>query len=72
MNTRFADKEYLTVADVRSWLNISQAAAYSLTRRKGFPVCHFGGAIRIPREPFLHWVAVHTSNPMCYGETDVA
>ena len=69
MNKRFADKEYLTVADIKSWLNISQAAAYSLTHRRGFPVAHFGGAIRIPREAFLHWVAVNTSNPMHYGES---
>ncbi len=69
MNERFSDKDYLTVADIHSWLNISQAAAYSLTHRKGLPVAHLGGAIRIPREPFLHWVAVNTSNPMHYGES---
>ncbi len=71
MNSTLSEKEYLTVSDVRTWLNISQGAAYGLTHRKDFPVSHFGGAIRIPRIPFLAWVAKNTSNPMNYG-ADVA
>ena len=65
------DKEYLTVSDVQHWLNISQGTAYGLTHRKDFPVCRFGGAIRIPRVPFLAWVAENTNNPRNFG-ADVA
>lgn len=61
------DKEYLTVSDIQRHLNVSQGTAYGLTHRKDFPVCHFGGTIRIPRIPFLAWVAENTSNPMNYG-----
>lgn len=68
MNSKELEKkEFLTVADVQRWLNLSQAAAYGLTHRKDFPVARFGGAIRIPREPFLAWVAANTSNPRNYG-----
>ena len=52
--------EYMTVADVRQYLNISQTAAYE---RKDFPVCRFGGSIRIPRKAFLAWVDMKTSVP---------
>ena len=43
-----SETEYMTVAEVRRYLNISQASAYELTHRKDFPVCRFGGSIRIP------------------------
>ena len=43
------EKNYLTVADVKNYLNISQTAAYALTRRKDFPVCRLGSIIRVPR-----------------------
>ena len=55
--------EYLTVAEVKTYLNISQAAAYALTRRRDFPVCRFGGSIRIPRNAFLIWVEKMTTMP---------
>ena len=55
--------EYLTVAQVQKYLNISQAKAYELTHRKDFPVCRLGGAIRIPRDPFLLWVEKMTYIP---------
>lgn len=61
------EKEFLTVADVQRWLNISQGAAYALAHRKDFPVARFGGAIRIPRVAFLAWVEANTSNPNGYG-----
>ena len=68
---RTLDKEYLTVADIQHWLNISQGNAYGLTHRKDFPVSRFGGTIRIPRLPFLAWVEANTRNPNRYG-SDVA
>ena len=71
MTNKPAEKEYLTVADIQSWLNISQGAAYGLVHRKDFPVCRFGGIIRIPRLPFLAWIAENTHNPKNYG-VDVA
>ena len=48
--------EFLTVSEIKSFLNISQAKAYELTHRKDFPVCRFGGSIRVPKEAFLMWV----------------
>ena len=62
------EKEYLTVSEIQSWLGISHGAAYNLTHRKNFPVLRIGSAVRIPRVPFLAWVAAHTSNPMNYGD----
>ena len=55
--------EYLTVADIKSYLNISQSQAYALVHRKDFPVCHFGGCLRIPRGLFLAWVESNTKIP---------
>ena len=47
---------FMTVDEVRRYLNLSQSKAYSLTHREDFPVCRFGGSIRIPRDAFLGWV----------------
>lgn len=55
--------DYLTVADIKAYLNLSQSKAYELVHRKDFPVCHFGGCIRIPRTLFLAWVEQHTKVP---------
>ena len=71
MNKKTNDKEYLTVKDVQRLLNISQGTAYGLTHRKDFPVCRFGGTIRVPRIPFLAWLEANTSNQQNYG-ADVA
>lgn len=67
MNRTPSESEYMTVSEMQRYLNISQGAAYGLTHRKDFPVCHFGSIIRIPRSPFLAWVAANTSNPNSYG-----
>jgi excisionase family DNA binding protein len=55
--------DYMTVAEVKDYLNISQAAAYALTKRKDFPVSRFGGCIRIPKQAFLAWVEEMTTIP---------
>lgn len=55
--------DYMTVADIGNYLNISQSKAYALTHRKDFPVCRFGGTIRIPRINFLAWVEQMTYLP---------
>ena len=60
--------DYLTVADVKSYLNISQAKAYELTHRSDFPVSRFGGAIRIPKDAFLCWVDSMTYLPAALAE----
>lgn len=57
------EKSYLTVADVKSYLNISSTAAYELAHRKDFPTCKIGSSIRIPTELFLRWVDYHTRIP---------
>ena len=54
---------FMTVAEVKNYLNISQAAAYELTHRSDFPVSRIGGAIRIPRDAFLAWVDLRTHIP---------
>lgn len=54
---------FMTVAEVQKFLNISQSAAYQLSRRKDFPVCRFGGNIRIPRDAFMAWVNARTYIP---------
>lgn len=58
------NSEYMTVRDVKDYLNISQAAAYELTHRKDFPVSRFGGSIRVPRQAFLAWVEMKTYIPV--------
>lgn len=55
--------EFLTVRDVREYLQLSQSAAYTLMHRRDFPSCRFGSSIRIPREPFLAWVEANTRIP---------
>ena len=55
--------DYLTVRDVKEYLQLSQSAAYALTHRKDFPTCRFGGTIRIPRDAFLAWVDANTRIP---------
>lgn len=61
--TASTQKEYMTIKDVQDYLNISQSQAYQLSHRKDFPVCRFGGSIRIPRTAFLRWVEMHTRMP---------
>lgn len=56
-------KEFLTVADICAYLNISQGKAYALTHRSDFPVCRLGSCIRIPRNAFLAWIAQMTYLP---------
>lgn len=55
--------QYMTVKEVRTYLNVSSATAYELTHRNDFPVCRFGANIRIPRDAFLAWVAKCTYIP---------
>lgn len=62
-NATVFEKNYLTVADVKSYLGISTTSAYELTHRKDFPVCRFGSSIRIPTDLFLVWVDKHTHIP---------
>ena len=57
------EKAFLTVADVRSYLNISNSAAYELVHRDDFPVAYLGSIIRIPTELFLAWVEQRTQVP---------
>ncbi len=57
------EKTYLTVADIKSYLNISSTAAYELTHRKDFPTCKIGSSIRVPTELFLRWIDYHTHVP---------
>ena len=57
------EKNYLTVADIKSYLCISTTAAYELTHRKDFPVTRLGSSIRIPTDLFLRWVEKHTKIP---------
>ena len=58
---------FMTITDVKVYLNISQSAAYQLSRRKDFPVCRFGGNIRSPRDAFLAWVEARTYIPTTLG-----
>ena len=55
--------EFLTVADVKEYLNVSMAQAYSLVHRADFPISRFGGSIRVPRDLFLAWVERNTTIP---------
>ena len=57
------ESSYMTVNDVRRFLNISLSAAYDLAHSRDFPVCRFGGNIRIPRTAFLLWVESRTFIP---------
>jgi len=59
---------YLTIAEVHKFLNISQTAAYELSHSKDFPVCRFGGSIRVPRDAFLCWVESRTYIPTNLAE----
>ena len=63
MNNDYLKNEYLTVADIQKYLNLSQSKAYELVHRKDFPICRFGSCIRIPRVQFLAWVEKHTRIP---------
>ncbi|MBQ3356170.1 MAG: helix-turn-helix domain-containing protein [Oscillospiraceae bacterium] len=62
MNER-KQSEFLTIAEVKAILNISLASAYELTHRKDFPVCRFGGSIRVPSTALQVWIQQHTQMP---------
>lgn len=62
MNER-NQSEFLTMSEVKQILNISLASAYELTHRKDFPVCRFGGSIRVPRAALKLWIDQHTQMP---------
>ena len=61
--TTMLSGEYLTISEVKNYLNISQSAAYGLAHNKDFPVCHLGGTIRIPRDAFLAWIDKKSNIP---------
>lgn len=63
MNNEVLKNDFLTVADISQYLNISLSNAYNLIHRKDFPVCRLGGTIRIPRTLFLSWIEQHTYVP---------
>ena len=63
MKNNVLQSEFLTVADVKTYLRVSQSQAYALTHRKDFPICRFGTCIRIPRDAFLVWVEKHSHIP---------
>lgn len=46
----------LKASDIKEYLNISQATAYELMRRKDFPVIVLGKSKRVKREDFLEWL----------------
>ena len=55
--------EFLTIAQVGEYLNISQSGAYALVHRKDFPSSRFGGSLRVPRDAFMAWIERHTHMP---------
>jgi excisionase family DNA binding protein len=57
------ESDYITVAEIKKYLKISQSAAYGLVNSEGFPVCRIGGSIRIPKTAFLAWVQHRTHIP---------
>ena len=63
MNIDTRSDNYMTISEVKDYLNISQAAAYGLAHRKDFPVCRVGGSIRIPRSAFHAWIEKMTHIP---------
>jgi len=65
-NAKFADsslpikqcvqeKEYLTVKDIQTLLQLSRSKAYSLVNSKVFPILKIGKVIRIPKKTFDEW-----------------
>ena len=62
MNERI-QSEFLTMSEVKQILNSSLAAAYELTHRKDFPVCRFGGSLRVPRKALMLWIDQKTQMP---------
>ena len=62
-DTKQLNHDYLTISEVKDYLNISQSKAYELAHRKDFPICRFGGSIRIPKAPFLAWIEAKTYLP---------
>lgn len=63
MQNNTLKNDYLTVAEVGQYLNVSLSQAYGLAHRKDFPVSRFGGSIRVPRQAFMVWVDKHTRIP---------
>lgn len=55
--------KYLTMSEVKDYLNISQSAAYELAHRKDFPVFRIGGCIRVPETEFMAWIDMQTCIP---------
>ncbi len=60
--------DFLTMSEVKQILNISLAAAYELAHQKDFPVCRFGGSLRVPRKALMLWIDQHTQMPMSLRE----
>ena len=60
--------DFLTISEVKAILNISLASAYELTRRKDFPVCRFGGSLRVPKKALQLWIDQHTQMPKTLRE----
>ncbi len=50
---------FLNADTVAKVLGISSASTYELMREKDFPVLKIGNRLVVPKEQFIHWVAIH-------------
>lgn len=61
--TKLLSHDDFSVSEISDPLNISPFKAYELAHPKAFPVCCFGGSIRVPKEPFPAWIVKMTDLP---------
>ena len=55
-------KVYLRVAEVASYLDMSDTKIYELIKMGAVPAMKIGRDIRVPREPFLQWLEKQHGN----------
>jgi excisionase family DNA binding protein len=58
------EKEFLTVKDLKAYLNIGWNNAYKLANSKGFPAIKVGNCIRISKKELDIWISKQ-ANKQC-------
>lgn len=50
-------RQYYTILEVCTMLNLSRSKVHDLIENEHLPVEKFGAALRVPMEPFQRWLA---------------
>jgi excisionase family DNA binding protein len=58
---RKPDGKYIRTSEIAEMLDVHANTVYRMIKRPGFPVLRIGAVTRIPRVPFMAYIATHST-----------